>query len=281
MNGRSHLDYLTISYASVNTPSELGFMDGGVFGAIESIKPLPHYDIGWKLRCGGQLHSSKDTLQGSRLDLRGDDLENLRAMGLSDAQVLFVTGQNELKKRTTRIDYAWDIFDAGSVRHVINHWKAGKCKTTFRKAPQGYVDYGTRAGQTAYFGSRKGEQFVRVYDKGTEMGLLKKAWLRVEMQIRNPHAGEFYGDCIKSSIPMAARTRLLSLVDFPNLAWWKRSIHGELTELGEVPRKQPKWQKWMAGQVKESIIQHWNDNQNEDREFIKAWLDAMIVRLVD
>jgi hypothetical protein len=281
MNGRSHLDYLTISYASVKNPSELGFLDGGVFGAVESIKPLPHYDTGWKLRCGGQLHISSDTLQGSRLDLRGDDLENLRAMGLSDAQILFVTGQNELKKRTTRIDYAWDIFDAGSVRHVINHWKAGKCKTTFRKSPQGYLDYGTRAGQTAYFGSRKGEQFVRVYDKGTEMNLLKTAWLRVEMQIRNPHAGEFYGDCIKSSIPRAARTRLLSLVDFPHLAWWKRSIHGELTELGQVPRKQPKWQKWMSGQVKESIIQHWNENQDNDREFIKQWLDEMIVRLVD
>jgi len=271
----SHLDYLTVSYASVNKPSELGFLSGGVFGAIENIKPFPHYDSAFKLKCGGTLNLSSDSLQGSRLDLSGEPLQYLRDVGIRDAQILMICGDNELKKRTTRIDYCWTIENAGSVRHCLNHWLAGRAKTTFRNAPLDTGAIDSRKGHTLEFGSKKSEQRVVVYDKGAEMKDLSAALIRVELRTRAPFAGEFYGDCLKNNVPMAARTRLKSLLDFPNLQWWQRATSGEKCELGTVAKSDSKWRRWLGTQVKESIRQHWRENMADDREFISQWLQQI------
>lgn len=283
----SHMDYLTVSYRSVKAPDEIFFLHNNMFDAVEEMRPLPHYDLAWRLACGAIFNTSENESQGSRLDLSGEPLQRCRDHKLSDAGILLIACDTPLKKRTTRMDYCWNIFDAGSVRHTVNHWMAEKrhekadpenqhrkphCITTFRKDPLGYVAHGSHAGQTAYFGSLKGDQLVRVYDKGAEMGLLNQALLRVELVTRAPHAGEFFGDAISSNLKAAARTRLLSVLDFPRLQWWGKAIYGQMTELGTIPRKLPKWQSWLNGQVHDSIKQHWELDENGDREFIIAWL---------
>lgn len=280
MQVEQHIDFLTVSYASAVRPSDLGFLDGGVFGAIESISPFTHYTHAFRLKCGGVLNMSKESSQGCRLDLTGDNLEYLRACGLHDEQILFITGQNEMKKRTTRLDYCWTIANAGSVRHCRNHWEAGKVRTTFRNAPLDIGEVGERRGHQLEFGSRSSPQRAVVYDKAWEMGALYEALLRVELRTRAPFAGEFYGDSLKTSLPIAARSRLANLLEFPHLQWWQRAMSGEKCTVGTVPKPASKWRKWLGKQVLGSIEKHWEDNSMDDREFLGEWLkDAMRIIL--
>lgn len=267
----SHLDYFTASYVQIKSPSELNFLHEE-FQTVETVRPMPHYDLAWKLDCGATVNIAHGELQGARIDFTGQALEFTRRAGIPDNEVIAICTDPAEFKQVTRMDYCWDIANAGSVRHVSNHWEAGKCKTRLRGKPSGYVKYGSRAGRTVYFGSNTSSQKVRVYDKGHELKLLNKALLRVELQVRKPHAQAMYIDTITSNLAIAARSRIKALLDFPKLQWWQQLLSGETKELSTVPRKQPKFQAWLLGQVTSAIIKHHEVNAQDDREVIDQWL---------
>lgn len=266
----SHLDYLTVSFYYCDKPEQAINPVYEQFRVGEEIKPFPHYDRAWVLKCGGQLHLSENERQGGRLELKGQDLAQLRDSGISDDYLLRIIAESETKRRTTRIDYAFNVKNAGSVRHTVNHWRAKKIKTTFKKPPKGWVDFGTRKGQTVYFGSQHAAKFVRVYDKGTEMGLLNEALLRVELQVRDEYAQAMVTDAFKGSIASAGRTHLRDCLDFPQLRWWQEMLEGDNVEKTKIGRKMSDWQKWMSGQVFDSILKHVKNV--DDGEFLETWL---------
>lgn len=275
----AHLDFLTVSYSLVHH-NQLYYLFpecGGLMDIIDEVNPFPRYAKAFRLKCGGIYNEADNENQGARLDLSGQALQNLRDANLRDAQILMLTGSTSAKKRTTRMDYCFNLLNAGSVRHTVNHWLAGKVKTTFRKPPEGYVVHGERRGQSVYYGSKTSAQFVRVYDKGAEMRDLSLAFLRVELQTRSPFSGAFFTDCTKSTVEIAARSRIKKLIDFPSLIWWRRLLEGDIMETETVPKKLPKWQKWMTQQVARSIIDHWVRDENGDRNFIAKWLHDLMV----
>jgi len=270
MKTESHLDYFTSSYFEIKSPRELNLFSPE-FEVEEPIRPMPHYDLAWRLKCGGLLNIAHGEAQGARIDLGGQALQYCRDNGMRDSEVIQQLSEPNDFKQVTRLDYCWDIESAGSVRHAANHWKAGKCKSTLRGNPEGYINYGNRAGRTIYFGSKKSTQRVRIYDKGTEMKLLNQALLRIEIQVRKPHAQAMYIDSISSTLAIAARSRLRTLLDFPSLQWWQRALKGDVEPLTTVERKQPKWQSWLLGQVTASIINRYQKDENGDREIIESW----------
>lgn len=274
MKTGSHLDYFTSSYFEIKSPRDLNLFSHQ-FEAVEVIRPMQHYDLAWRLRCGGMLNIAHGEAQGARIDLGGQALQSCRDAGMSDSGAIQELSEPNDFKQVTRMDYCWDIQDAGSVRHTANHWRAGNCNTTLRGNPEGYMNYGNRAGRTIYFGSKKSTQRVRIYDKGAEMKLLNQALLRVEIQIRKPHAQAMYLDTISSSLSTAARSRLKKLLDFPRLQWWQRALAGDTEPLNTIPRKQPKWQSWLLGQVTASIIDHHQKDENGDRAIIEQWLQNL------
>lgn len=267
----SHLDYFTASYIEIKQPQKLN-LSGPEFEAVERIRPIAHYDIAWRLKCGGTLNVAHEEQQGARIDLGGQALQYCRDAGMSDTDTVAVLVLPDGFKQVTRLDYCWDIENAGSVRHAVNHWQAGLCKTSLRGSPEGYINYGTRAGRTVYFGSKTSTQRIRIYDKGAEMKLINKALLRVEMQIRKPHAAAMHKDALKWSLPNAAQIRLKKLIDFPALQWWKKALSCASVPLTTIERKTPKWQAWLLGQVTESITAHHAKNEGNDREVIEQWL---------
>lgn len=270
----SHLDYFTASYYEIKTPRDLNLFSES-FEIVEPIRPMPHYDLAWRLKCGGTVNVAHGEAQGARIDLGGVSLEYCRAAGMRDAQTIIELAEPHDFKQVTRLDYCWDIQDAGSVRHTANHWQAGKCKTSLRGNPSGYINYGNRTGRTIYFGSPKSTQRVRIYDKATEMKLLNQALLRVELQVRKPHSQAMYIDIVKSSVQVAARSRLKSVLDFPRLQWWCRALEGDTDETTTVERKTPKWQAWLLGRVSESIKKHWSEDKLDDRDVISKWIQEI------
>lgn len=276
----SHLDYFTASYHEIKTPRDLNLFSES-FEIVEPVRPMPHYDMAWRLKCGGMLNIAHGEQQGARVDLGGVALEYCRASGMRDAQTIIELAEPSDFKQVTRLDYCWDIQDAGSVRHVANHWQSGKCITSLRGDPSGYINYGTRAGRTIYFGSTKSTQRVRIYDKGAEMKLFNQALLRVELQVRKPHAQAMYIDIVKSSVQVAARSRLKGVLHFPRLQWWCKALEGDTDEITTIERKTPKWQAWLLGSVSESIKKHWLENQLDDRQVIKRWMDSLSKGLLD
>jgi hypothetical protein len=273
----SHLDYMTVSYYTIGDVGEIMSPAYPGFKVDEPIKPYPHYQEAYRLKCGAVVNMSDSEMQGARIDLSGEVLSNLRKTGWHDDMLIRELAQSKRKRRTTRADYCFDVHGAGSVRHTVNHWMAGKAKTTFKNAPKGWLDYGTRRGQTIYFGSKESDKFIRVYDKGTEMGLLNEAWLRVELQTRKEQAQALVSDGIKQDMKTAGRTHIKASLDFPDLQWWQVAMKGDTMEKERVGRKETNWQAWMNGQVFDSILTHVKNI--EDGYFLEQWLAkvAMVV----
>lgn len=209
------------------------------------------------------------------MDLTGETLAFLRSEGWRDDYLLKVLAESPKKRRTTRLDFALNVHNAGSVRHTVNHWRAHQIDTTFKSAPSGWLDYGTRKGQTVYFGSPKSDKFVRIYDKGTEMKKLSEAWLRVELQTRKEYAQAVVTDAFARDMLTAGRTHLAASLDFPKLRWWQIMMQGDTMDKTEVLRKLNKWQQWMNGQVFDSILKHVKNV--DDGKFLEEWLAKVAI----
>ena len=226
----SHLDYYTMSFSRCNDVEEAipqAFVD---FRVVGEMNPFANYDRAYRLKCGGILNLSDSDMQGARLDLGGQALEALRVSGFKDDYLLTMLSSLERKKRTTNVHYCFNVHGGGSVRHVLNLWDAGRAVTRLRTNPDVQGKHSERRGKTVYFGSKNSDQRVVVYDKAAELGLLSEAWTRVELRLRDPHAGALVIDADKADVAIAARSRLKSILDFPSLRWWQEALEGDTIE---------------------------------------------------
>lgn len=108
------------------------------------------------------------------------------------------TGLVLMGARGTRVDVAFDQFNSDeTVEDLIEEYAAHHG----HKKNQAWSHIHSKRGSTLYIGSRQSEQFVRIYDKGRQMGL-DVPWKRAEIEFK----GEF------------ARTRWLDILENPLLA---------------------------------------------------------------
>lgn len=269
----SHLDYYTMSFYRCNKPDDAipqAFVD---FRVDSEMNPFANYDRAYRLACGGILNLADDDHQGARLDLGGQALEALRVSGFKDDYLLSMLSSLEKKKRTTNVHYCFNIHGGGSVRHVLNLWDADRAVTRLRSNPDVQGKHSERRGKTVYFGSKNSDQRVVVYDKAAELGLLAEAWTRVELRLRDPHAGAFVIDADKSDAAISARSRLKSVLDFPTLRWWQVALEGDTIEPMDAREHKDKWRWWMNNQVMGSIQKHMLDAH--DRVFLEDWHDRV------
>jgi len=271
-----HLDFLTISYQTIKNIDEMPF-DGTPFQPCDIAHPFTHYDLAYKLECGGTFNISNNKKQGCRLDLTGDNLLYLRGKGWDCDRILRHLS-TPLKKRTTRIDYAWTIENEGSVRHIVNHYKAGKCVTRFRAEPQIVCKPKSRKGWSVWFGKGNPQQLI-VYDKGAELKLKNAKLLRIEFRAKDEFAQALFEDSLEGGIEKAARSRLLGMIDFPKLQLWKRALQGYKMETSTIARKQSKFKKWLGADIAQTIITHYERDKDNEADFIDEWLSEMTMRL--
>lgn len=268
----SHLDWITVSFEK----RFLHEITHGVglkgFEIAEETNPYPNYQQAWKLACGGTFNYSEDEKQGARLDLTGKPLHYLRSEVVpswNDEKLLLLIQKMKYKKRTTRLDYCFNVYNVGNVQDTLEHWNNGDVKTVFRTEPDIYHKNKCDRGMTINFGSKDSKQYVQVYDKGAELKTFAD-WLRVELRMKDEKAQTFLNQCVQSSHVIAGRTRLGEVIDFPLLDWWQMFMHGERTTKIQIPRKKTNWRKWMQNQVAPTAIRHALESE-DDKDFLYQW----------
>lgn len=88
----------------------------------------------------------------------------------------------------SRIDIAFDT-DQLDFSYFYEKYCKGEFITTYRSRSQ-FVDKCNRG--TLYFGTRKSEHFIRIYDKALEKGLDGVVWTRLEGQYKSEYASQMF-----------------------------------------------------------------------------------------
>jgi len=247
----SHLDKMNISFRHCEQLADMLPCDSELLKPEEEIRPFPHYHRAYRLKCGGIANLSNSDRQGARLDLGGDAFSAFRASGMSDLDWMRTAASFPRKRWTTRIDYCFNIHggEITFVEDTLREWDERTCKSKFRNEPEVFDNRRGDKGMTIYYGSRKGDKLVRVYDKAAEMNLLKEAWTRVELKLNKPHSAAFVVDALDHDLPIVGRSWLLQLIDFPTLDWWNFMVCGDTIEPRDARKHQDKFWLWAKRDV--------------------------------
>jgi len=254
----------------------------------QAIKPLARYCRAFELFGGGRVDISDDSHQGVQVTLGGAALSEWNVNGVSFQNMI---NQAVMFGKVVRLDFATDCREDGTsdlclwekVEHAAlsgNYRSRLKAGVRIKDLNQG--------GFSQYFGSYKSDQFIRVYDKATESGLLKEAmatggllpvWSRVELVTKRDFAHNLASDMAYKGWQQVGAAKLRSMIDFPDMDGWIDVVDGISVELTKVGRKPNKWRKWMDTQVLPSILEHAKDK--DDKEFIIRWLQVAVNNVFD
>lgn len=272
------LDWLTYSHHDIeHWYGKIPLQRGDEIG--EQIKPLPRYAIAYSLLPAGRVDIADNVSQGVVVNITGKELTEWIANGVSYQSIV---NQVNTFGKVTRLDFAIDIQES---RYGVNClWRDiqtmvvnKKVKTRMR--PQNEIDNKSKGGYSQYFGSYKSDQFIRVYDKAAESGMLLQAmkqhivsphWTRIEIVTKNEFAELLTQDMVTMGWQAAGSRKISNSINFPLIERWADIIGYDVTEISTTHRKPSKWQKWMDTQVLSSINQHVGNS--DDRAFLLQWL---------
>jgi len=244
------------------------------------LKPLPRYSVAWELRPAGRIDIADNFNQGVMITVTGSEFHKLIANGVSFQHIISELVPNW---KFTRLDFAIDIkqspySDTPLYREFETMFANGKCET--RLSIENEIKNKDKGGYSQYIGSYKSDQFIRIYDKATESGMLLEAmkqhivcphWTRVETVTKADFASNLARDMHDIGWEVAGSTKLAKLVDFPLMDEWQKIVGVmALTKLTTTHRKPSAWRKWMDTSVMQSIGKHIKND--EDLEFMIDWL---------
>lgn len=245
------------------------------FDLSEKIAPTKWYPHRWRMSpCGVYAHSASGTIS-QMIEFPGQDMQKLRDFGMSDIALL--NHANRECTHVTRLDYAVDIRETEvNALDFLELWRHGYFKVKTRKVKH-FTTEGEQPETTIYFGSEKSDRMLRIYDKGAQMGMLHEAWLRVELQNRKERADTLARDMIKRGLTAAGDQILKNTYACDACPALKDALDDFEVDLTPIPRKQTNWQKWMDGQVFDSIVKHSRDET--EREFITDWFNRILMAI--
>lgn len=275
----SHMDSLTVSYDSTDDVNDILPRAYESFRVETQVKAATHYHEAYRLTCGAVVNMNHSGVQGCKVDFGGKALWAIREVtGWSDETILKMVGATPLKKRTTRIDYAFNICGAGKVEHLRQAIERGNYTGHLKPAPS-IKTPGKTEGQTVYFGSKDSDWRIRVYDKAAEMDMLWLAWTRIEGQARGDYAQNASIDAGEGvSLADHFRARIIKSMGNVRLAWFKRAMMGEVVKVRSLVKKQSVFEARMA-QIEAELMK--KAELPEQRQFIAEWAANLALRLVD
>lgn len=268
MEVRMQLDWLQFSLVREEFTDRMIPLNSGIDIGKPIESDLGRYTTMIPILPDGRWYLNDDDMQvGSMVLLSGQALRAWRGVGMTDQQIIEHATAN--CTNITRLDFAVDVINAGKPEHTIRHWKAGK-KISRVRMPLEYKEHGEGGGNTFYYGSRKGDRFVRVYDKAAEMDKLWEAWTRIELQARKKRANPMAHDMVQHGVNEVGVNAIKKVVDFPELQWWQRALAMDAVPMTGIPNAVGRWRKWMMEQVLNSIKTHAVDE--DDNVFLQEWL---------
>lgn len=188
------------------------------------------------IEMGGKETVRQDGTFTCRIELTGDGCRLFGGTGSGHAK-RWLELRAKLEStagRLTRVDVAADDFAGAYPIHMAIQWlEAGSFDNRGQKPKRQLVDdFDSGEGKTLYIGSRQSEKFLRVYEKGRELGDPASEWVRYEAEFKASRRKELTLDILRDpdaylrgAYPILAFVRAMALridpTDAAAAATWK------------------------------------------------------------
>lgn len=278
----------TIDYITVSVPFEVGevweFPKHEAFEIAMQTRATSRYEYTYITKVGMMISipSEKNRRQKCLIEMTGDACSMSRALELQDTKLLQWL-MLEAKGKFSRLDIAFDTSDPTSwAQRLLWEWRWKQAKTRITEEPRFYQK--ENGGETYYFGSASSNRELRVYDKAAEMNLLAGIITRVELQSRKDSAQHLVGQVLEmNNLDWVAARTIKDFIDFPEVRWYQELLKSGGLKLEKLGRKKTDFQKWWKEDIEKVFRNHYRDNRDGDRMFLKQSLDRMkdIIRRYD
>lgn len=227
----------------------------------ERIKPLPYYTHAVLLAPAGRIDwSVSNPKQGALVTFTGEDLRLIEMEGIDKTYLAeHVALRADLS--ATRVDLAVDCvgIENGPTK-LYKAWQAGKAKTRAQKCTQihGKDNEGNATGNTVYVGSREGDVFLRVYDKGLQAGLDDLLWCRIELELKKSKAKLATKGVASVGVNQTVASALDNYIEFPSVPWWREMRAGLPSADKSIMQGEQHMNKessWLREQALPAVIQ--------------------------
>jgi len=230
---------------------------GGGFDNVGVGRKFGFYKRSVELSCGGTLQFS-DNLETVKphamLNLTGENMNWLHQHAQKTTDEKLISWLHINAQNVTRLDFAVDIFNAGSVPDFLEGCKNKTIKT--RAQIINYEAITGKRGHTVYVGSPTSELRMRVYDKAAETGNYDKVWTRVELQARGDYAMALKTDMNNKSVAIGGTDRINKFCNARVLDWWDYAIDTHGKPSSGYHDTDSNWRKWAMDTVLPSLLDH-------------------------
>jgi len=258
------------------------------------IEPLPYYTHAIGITEGGRIDwNVANPAQGQVVTFSGEDLRAIECGTMAKSAIIEEMREREYIK-FTRIDLAIDIVgEECSPTDLYTAFENKEVKTRCKSAKQihGVCRDTGRDGNTAYFGSRQGETYLRVYDKGSQLArksglargkqknnteekeLLKTLqsllYTRIEAETKGDRANLVAAMIAGQGVEKTCKCAIERFITFPKVSWWCEMLNSidtpDSDQLRGVNHNTAKSNHWLYTQALSAVIRA---IKSEDRNVI-------------
>lgn len=236
-----------------------------------------HYDKRYTHRNGVYVfeHTTRPG-QGYHVVYGGEALDNMRhEIGFDGWDVLAY--HHDQGHKIKRVDVAVDVYgEEFRIGDFEDAFESGDCVTYARKA---HLDREHKNGATYYVGSRqKRKKLLRVYDKGTQLGL-DDLLMRIEFESQKEPAQSVADKLMSTSDKHELIVGLIrGFADFPTIPVWDKVMKAEPRKVEMPAHKQGKTELWLLRQVAPAFAREMLSNPDIVNKFRDA-VEANVVKL--
>lgn len=189
---------------------------------------------------GISIHYNENELQNSGdfiwLEMSGQGCRSFESYGSGDYENLFSLVRSDPENiHLTRLDVAFDdMTGVFKIKEVCDEVRAEH----FVSRTSTYQSIYSNSGNAVYFGSKKSNVFIRIYDKAAERGFdgEKFHWVRCELQLKDVNAKgfvdklaftdfrELYLGVLKNYISFRIPTNDSNKRRWPEAEWWSKFL---------------------------------------------------------
>ena len=229
------VSFTTRKHSVVSLVELLGLMDCP-FETVRGSKGFM-----WREYFGGiSIHYNENELQHEGefiwLEMSGRGCRTYESYGCGDYEKLFKLVRDDPENiHITRLDIAFDdmtgVFD---IDHVCDEVRLEH----FVSRTSTYQSIYSNAGNAVYFGSKKSNVFIRIYNKAAERGYdgNKLHWVRCELQLKDINAKgfvdkleekdlrELYLGVLKNYLSFRVPTNDSNKRRWPEAEWWSKFL---------------------------------------------------------
>ena len=189
---------------------------------------------------GISIHYNENQLQSSGefiwLEMSGQGCRSYESYGSGDYERLFQLVRLDPENiHLTRLDIAFD--DMTGVFHIKEVCDEVRAEH-FVSRTSTYQSIYSNSGNAVYFGSKKSNVFIRIYDKAAERGYdgEKFHWVRCELQLKDVNAKgfvdklanrdlrEMYLGVLKNYVSFRVPTKDSNKRRWPEAEWWSKFL---------------------------------------------------------